>query len=157
MITTKDNLLLDEVDQNTPVIVTIRNKNFKIRAMGNAIAEKFDRYAARAYVKMDDNTSRVTVDFSSNRRLIPKCVSHMVLHGFVKVKLFHWIHWRLLNIKYNQQELGVLMNACMQRWDTGFFLKNMLCLEQNSRMITKIASQNSSTIIAGLKSDRDQT
>ena len=156
MITTKDNIILDELDQNKPVTIYIRGKRFRIRAMGNAVAKRHDRYAAKAYVgKTEDGNAKF--DFSVERNLIPKCISLMVLHGFFRVILLHWIHWRILDIKYNQQELGAMMDACMQRWDASFFLRNMLCLEQNSRMIQKIKTQSSASIVQELKLEQGQT
>lgn len=156
MITTKDNIILDELDQNKPIVIRIRNKKFKIRAMGSAIADRFDRYASAAYVEREEN-GNPRFNFSNDRSLACKCVSLMVLHGFLRVTLFHQLHWRVLYKKYNQQEIGAMMDACMQRWDASFFLKNMLCLEQNSRMITRIKTQSSASIVAELKLEQETT
>ena len=137
MASTKDNLQLQQIENNDLVISQLGNKKIKIRRLNNAVAAKFDKYTAEAEISYTENG--LLINMSNNRKLVPKCVSLLILHGWLKVHLFHWIYWRYLNIKYTQKELGEPLIGGLGLGEYNSLLKNILCLQDNSSIIQKVA------------------
>jgi hypothetical protein len=135
MATTKDNLLLQQIENNDLVITSLGSKKIKIRRLGNSIAAKFDKYTAEAEISYTENG--LLINMSNNRKLVPKCVSLLILHGWLKVHLFHWIYWRYLDIKYTQKELGEPLKGGLSMGEYNGLLTNLVCLQDNSQIIQR--------------------
>lgn len=150
MATTKDNLQIQQIESNDHIEVMLGNKKIKIKRLVNAIAEKFDRYTAEAEISYSENG--LLVNMSNNRKLVPKCVSLLVLHSWIKVKLFHWAYWRWLHLKYTQGELSPVLEAGLSLGEYNWLLKNLVCLQDNSQIIQKATKGIIRNIIQGQKS-----
>jgi len=151
MATTEINYALDELERNASKEEKIGNKIYKLKPMTNAISLRMDRYITKAQLSYTEDNRQLIVNMSKNRKLVPKCISLMLLHSFFKVVLFHWIHWRYLHFMYDQEFLGKLLQGCMSRNDIGFFLSNLAYLQANSLMIEQAAKTNTTSILQKLK------
>ena len=150
MATTKDNLQIQQIESNDHIEVMLGKKKIKIKRLVNAIAEKFDRYTAEAEISYSEKG--LIVNMSNNRKLVPKCVSLLVLHSWIKVKLFHWIYWRWLHIKYEQAELSSVLEAGLSMGEFNWLLKNLVCLQDNSQIIQKATKGIIRNMLQGQKS-----
>lgn len=152
-VTTKDNLLLRQIENNDVVETTLGDKTIHIQRLNNAIAEKFDRYTAGAEISYGEKD--LLFNMSNNRKLVPKCVSLLMLHGWLRVKLFHWWHWRMLHRKYTQKELGEVLLAGLSLGEFNGLLQNMAYLQDNSRIIQKMTKASIRNILPELKSEAE--
>lgn len=153
MATTRDNLNLQQIENNERIDVMLGKKKIKIKRLVNAIAEKFDRYTAEAEISYSEKG--LLVNMSNNRKLVPKCVSLLVLHSWVKVKLFHWIYWRWLHIRYEQAELSPILEAGLGLGEYNWLLRNMLYLQDNSQIIQKTAKGIIRNMLQGQDSEAE--
>lgn len=145
-------LKLDDLEQNTRKTVILGGKKYKIKAMCNYVAEKRDRYTAKAQLSFNEDGSKVITHMATNRKLVPKCLSLMLLGSFFKVFLFHWFYWRYLNVKYSQEEMVPILQSCEEMNNIGFFLSNLASLQASTRMIEKMTRTDSTNIIQELRS-----
>jgi len=132
---TEDNVKIQKIENNETIISNLGNNKVKIKRLNNAIAEKFDRYTAEAEISYAENG--LLINMSNNRKLVPKCVSLLILHSWIKVHLFHWAYWRLLHIKYSQKELGEPLKAGLGLGEYNGLLSNLVYLQDNSQLIQR--------------------
>jgi hypothetical protein len=86
---------LDDVLENSTDYVTIRGKKFGIKWLHRGTIRKLT-HVLHSCKAEDEVTAR--------------CASLIVLNGWWKIKLFHWIYWRMLWKKYTDDELyGILL------------------------------------------------
>ena len=152
MASTQANWLLDRLENNKGTKIQAWGKIYNIKPMCNAVAERMDRYTTKVSMGKE-----MIVTLSDSRRVVPKCLSLMLLHGWFKVTFFHQIYWRYLHRKHSQQEMTEILAKCFEVNSLAFFLTNMAYLQANSQMIEKITKVNSSTIIQELKSEEEMT
>lgn len=145
-------LKLDEVDQNARKSVTINGKTYRIKPMCNYVAEKRDRYVAKAQLSFSDDGTQLIANMAKNRKLVPKCLSLMLLGSFFKVIFLHSLYWRYLNIKYSQEEMLPILQSCDETNNIGFFLSNLTSLQVSMRMTEKMTKTDSINIVQELKS-----
>lgn len=135
MATTKDNLLLQDIEQNRKKITMLGTKEIKIRRLVNAVAKKFDRYTAEAEMSYKDG--EVLMNMTKNRDLVPKSVSLIILGTKIKVMLFHWIYWRILSNKYDTVELSRVLKDGLDMGEYNGLLVSLAYLQDNSSIIQK--------------------
>jgi hypothetical protein len=135
MATTKDKLLLQEIDRNEKISVRLGEREIKIRRLTNAVAERFDKYTAEAEMSYKDG--ELLLNMGKNRKLIPKSVSLIILGSWLKVTLFHWIYWRWLHIHYDQSELGTVLREGISMGECNALCLNLLYLQDNNRIIQR--------------------
>ena len=152
MASTQANWLLDRLENNKGTKIQALGKIYNVKPMSNSVAERMDRYTTKVSMGQE-----VTIALSDSRRVVPKCLSLMLLHSWFKVTFFHSIYWRYLHRKYSQQEMTQILPKCFEINNLAFFLTNMAYLQANSQMIEKITKVNSSTIIQELKSEEETT
>jgi len=157
MITTKDNIRADEVEQNEPTLVRLGRRMIKVRITNNTVARRFDRYTAEAEMSYNEAGTQLTLNMNNNRDLVPKCVSLIILHSWFKVTFFHWIYWRYLDRHYSQAELGEPLQAGLSLGEGRHLLKNLLFLQDNSQMIRKMTQGIIRNTIAAPKSEPETT
>lgn len=157
MPTTKDNLRLDQIESNDAVLVQFGKRSIKIRMMTNAVASRFERYISKCEIAYSEDAKTRIVNMSANRELVPKCVSLIILHDWIKVKLFHWIYWRILDGKYNQKQMGAVLNAGFGLGEYNEFVKNTLCLQDNNQMSEAMSRATIRNIIQEQNSAQGQT
>lgn len=137
MRTTKTNLRNQDLEDNAPLKVMLRNKEISVRMMNNAVARRFDVYTAKCEISYDEDKKQLFVKMNGNRDLAPKCVSLIILRSWFKVTFFHWIYWRYLDKHYSQVELSIPLKAGLSLGESNALLTNLLCLQDNSQMIQK--------------------
>jgi len=157
MTQTEVNYLLDNLDKNIGVSKKLLEKTYKLKPMGNYVAEKVDRYITESTVEQIEGKAEIKVMIANKRKVVAKCLSLMLLHGFFKVMLFHPIYWRYLHIRYSQQEMSAILPECFKVNNYGFFLTSLAYLQANSQMIQKIATENSITTLQELRSEEETT
>lgn len=135
MATTKDNLLLQDIEQNRKKVTVLGTKEIKIRRLVNAVAKKFDQYTAEAEMSYKDG--EVLMNMTKNRDLVPKSVSLIILGTKIKVMLFHWIHWRILSNKYDTVELSRVLKDGLDMGEYNGLLISLAYLQDNSQIIQK--------------------
>lgn len=146
MVTTETNLRLDDLDKDSGLEITVGRKKYRIKHLKNSVAERLDRYIAKGEVEYSDDKGVLLANMSKNRKLVPKCLSLMILGSFFKVMFFHWIYWRYLHIFKSQAEMQKVLEPAFEMNDVGFFFQNMVSLQANSRMIQKMAKTSTITI-----------
>ena len=157
MITTKDNIRLQQIEQNEADTVMLGTRQIKIRMMNNAVAERFDRYVAEAEISYSEDRKDLIVNMAKNRTLVPKCVSLIILHSWFKVTFFHWMYWRYLDRHYSQAELGEPLRAGMNMGESLKFFESLVFLQDNSQMIQRATKGIIRNTIAAPKSEPGMT
>lgn len=155
MASTKTNIELDELDRNIAPERFINGKRYRIRRISNAVAERMDRYVAKSRLSQSEEPGMLMANMAGNRELVPKCLSLMLLGGLLNIHLFHWIHWRYLHNKLSPEEMCELLNEGLQINSIGFFLTSLGYLQTQSRMIAKMTTTDSTTILQELRSEAE--
>lgn len=150
MATTKDNLLLEDIERNRKKVVMLGDKQIKIRRLVNAVAKRFDRLTAEAEISYKDG--ELILNMGRNRDLIAKSASLVMLGSWFKVTFFHWIHWRIINAKYSTQELGGVIKEGLDMGEYRDCLDALLCLQDNSSIIKRMATETIRNIMAEQRS-----
>lgn len=153
MATTKDKMLLEDIEHNRRKIVTLGSRQIKIRRLVNAVAKRFDRLTAEAEVSYKGG--ELLINMNKNRDLVAKSASLIILGSWLKVTFFYWIHWRILNAKYNTQELGGVIKEGLDMGEYRDCLSALLCLQDNSSIIKKMARGTIRSIMAEQSSDAE--
>lgn len=156
-IDTKAHIALDNIDKRVPKELVVDGKHYAISMMNNAVAERFDRYIAKAEVQYSKDQGLLFLNMSNNRKLVPKCVSLLLLHSWFKVKFFHWWHWRMLHITKTQAHLGKILEEGLSLGESNILLKNLLYLQDNCKMIRMMSETNIRSMIAEQKSEQETT
>lgn len=157
MATTKDNIRLIEIEKNEPRVIKLGGKTYKLKPMTNAVSEMADRYIASRSVELKEAESgkELIVNMSKNRTVIPKYISLLMLHSWLKVKLFHWIHWRYLHAHYPLSTMFELYKEFMNLNDVGDFFQFTASLQENNRLIKRMSETNTQIIRQEHKSDQE--
>lgn len=155
MASTQAHYALDQLEHGEAQVTKLLNKVYKLKPMVNAVARRIDKYSTGADLSYSDDASKLMVNMSTNRKLVPKCLSLMLLHGWFKVTFFHWFYWRYLDRHYSQQDMSVLLTKCFEINNIGFFLSNIGLIFVNNQMIEKIAKANILTtgVVPGLEAE----
>lgn len=92
--TTAEQKTLDDVLENSIDYITIRGKKFGIKWLHRGTIRKL---------------THVLHSCKSEDEVTAKCTSLIILNNWWKIRLFHWIYWRMLWKKYTDDELyGIL-------------------------------------------------
>lgn len=156
-MTTKDNLSLSAIEGNEPKRFTLGSRTYRVYPMTNAVAERADKYIAKRSVELTptENVGELVLNLSKNRTVIPRYVSLLMLHSWLKVTLFHWIHWRYIHRKYPLAVLSAIYGECSSLNDVGIFFQFTASLQANSRLIKRMSEANTSIIAQELKSEQE--
>ena len=70
------------------------------------------------------------INCKNEDELSARCASLVMLNGYWKIKLFHWIHWRYLWHKYSDEELFEITMLAKKKVDlqTQAYLTNTIYL-----------------------------
>lgn len=146
MATTKDNLQALDIDRNAEYEIRLGSKIKKIKAMNNAVSERCDELIARAEISYSEDKKDLVINMGKNRKLVPKCLSLMILHSWFKVTFFHCIYWRWLHAKYTMSELSEAVKECMGLSDVGPFYSVLDALQGTNRIIQRMSATNTFNI-----------
>lgn len=106
---------LNDVLENGIDTVEIRNKKFNIGWIKKGVIRKLTNT-----IMTCKNEDEVTA----------RCASLVILNSYWKIKLFHWIHWRMLWRKYADEELFEITMIAKKKVDlqTQAYLTNTIYL-----------------------------
>lgn len=157
MATTKDNLALENLENNVAYKFKLGRKTYKIRQTTAKVSALRDRLVAlrSEELKPTDNPKELLLNLSKNRSLIPKCLSLMILHSWFKVTFFHWIHWRWLYATYTMREMTAIYEQFNAIDDVNDFFRFTASLQENNRIIKRMSEVNTQTIRQELKSEAE--
>lgn len=142
MITTENNFDIFRIDKNMPTEIPLGRKMIKVRPQTNAVAERMDCYITKAELSLSEDSTQMLVNMSRNRALIPKCLSLIILHSWIKVTLFHWIYWRYLHRRYSMNDMALTLERAQLLSDAGSFFVSTASLQANCRMIQRMSEVN---------------
>ena len=135
------------------------HKSIYLYPIANGINDKMSSYYTKQMtVVPEDGTAGMIVKLKPNSKLQCKAASLAILNnpnwiiGLTKIFFFHWIHWRIVSLKYNPQELLDITTFLIEKMGLQFFFQNTrLTCQMNSlkKKITKtemMKLQNSSKV-----------
>ena len=106
---------LNDVLEDGVDVVEIRGKKFRIGWLKKGVIRKLTNEVLTC--KHEDELSA-------------RCASLVILNGYWKIKLFHWIYWRYLWRKYNDDDLFDITLIAKKKADlqTQAYLRNTIYL-----------------------------
>jgi hypothetical protein len=149
--------LLDDIDRNAPVIFRIGKKAYKMKRITNYVHGKFSRLVTKAELSYSDDKKTLLVNMEKNRKLVPKCLSLIILHHPIKVMLFYSIHWRYLNLFFTMDEMALAFNQIKDNMDVSSLFFCLSYLQANNKLQVMMAKENTSSIAAKLNSAGEPT
>lgn len=123
---------IEDIDRGTRI--TLGRKTVKVKPMSNFVAGKADRLILATEGSYDPEGKVLQLGMDGNRKLMPKYMAYVILRGWLKVKLFHWIYWRWLDRKYTAEELFRAMEEAMKLNDLAPFYHGLVSLQMSIRM-----------------------
>lgn len=153
----KTGQLLDEIERNAPIEYKIGSKTYKMKRVTNYVHGKFSRLVTKAELSYSEDKGTLLVNMENNRKLVPKCLSLIMLHGPLKVMFFHWIHWRYLYLFKTMDEMVIAFNAIKDNMDVGSLFFCLSYLQANNQMQAMMARESTLSIAAKLHSAEEPT
>ena len=152
----KDKYLeVSNLDDNVAEEIFLEGRKYKIKRITNAIAERLDKYVAKSRISQAEDPNMLIVNMSKNRKLVPKCLSLILLGSYFKVLFFHPFYWRYLHNTLSQEEMQKLLGAGLEINNVGFFLTSLGFLQSQSKMIARMTTTDSTTILQELSSEKE--
>lgn len=71
-IDTKAHIALDNIDKRVPKELVVDGKHYTISMMNNAVAERFDRYIAKAEVQYSKEQGLLIFEYVEQQKVSPK-------------------------------------------------------------------------------------
>ncbi|WAX17114.1 hypothetical protein PF672P1_00056 [Parabacteroides phage PF672P1] len=135
-----------DINENAPVEFDVMGKKYRISHLCNWVSWKMAKYIIKADLLRTEDKEQMFVSFDQNRKLVPKCISLMILKSPVKVALFHWIHWRYLHVFMSQHEYNIILEKILNNTDIRFFFRNMALLQANNDLETEMTMESTKNI-----------
>ena len=145
---------LQDIENNTPVEFLLGKNKYKISRLCNWTMTKIMRLTISLQKKHVESSEDVYDSFE-DREIVPKIVSLAILKRPWKIKLFHSLHWRMLNRKYGQADFYPIISILIGNSDMRFFSQNLVYLHLAAKMETKIAKESITSIAAEQQSDQE--
>lgn len=138
---------LQDIEKNNPVEFILGKKKYRIDRICNWTMSRIIRSIIHLQKNHIDNMDDV-YDSIQDREIVPKIVSLAILKNPWKVKLFHKIHWKMLDRKYGQADFYPIISSLIGNSDMRFFSQNLVYLHLAAKMETKIAKESITSIAA---------
>lgn len=101
---------------------------YTIYPLAHIAMSKIGKYAtAQQEIVNDEGIAGIIVRFNPNLKLQCKMVSIAILNnpnwlwGFIRIHLFHWIHWRILRYKLNSAQVADIFEFIVEKLGLLFF------------------------------------
>lgn len=106
---------LNDVLENSVDTVTLGKKEYKISWIKKGVIRKL---------------TDTILNCKKEDELSARCASLVILNGYWKIKLFHWLHWKYLWRKYSDEELFEITALAKKKVDlqTQDYLTNTIYL-----------------------------
>ncbi len=140
--TVEEQKRLDDVLENSTDYVTIRNRKFGIKWLHRGTLRKLT-HVLHSCEKEDEVTA--------------KCASLIILNGWWKIKLFHWIYWRMLWKKYTDSELIDIIAVGKKKVESQkleYLSATMFLTGMKDTMMT-MTRKEAEHILQGLRQEQD--
>lgn len=140
--TVEEQKRLDDVLENSTDYVTIRNRKFGIKWIHRGTLRKLT-HVLHSCEKEDEVTA--------------KCASLIILNGWWKIKLFHWIYWRILWKKYTDSELIDIIAVGKKKVESQkleYLSATMFLTGMKDTMMT-MTRKEAEHILQGLRQEQD--
>lgn len=140
--TVEEQKRLDDVLENSTDYVTIRNRKFGIKWIHRGTLRKLT-HVLHSCEKEDEVTA--------------KCASLIILNGWWKIKLFHWIYWRMLWKKYTDSELIDIIAVGKKKVESQkleYLSATMFLTGMKDTMMT-MTRKEAEHILQGLRQEQD--
>lgn len=154
---TKAKYLEHELMDNDKIIIHLGNNSYKVKRLTNWVSGKLSKLILKGELSLSDDKKQTLISFDNNRSLVPKCLSIAILGSWWKVLLFHWVYWRILNLKYSQSDYKDAILKVIDFSDIRFFFLNMASLQGLVEYEEKMTNQTTKSIIQNQKSDLPMT
>lgn len=140
--TVEEQKRLDDVLENSTDYVTIRNRKFGIKWLHRGTLRKLT-HVLHSCEKEDEVTA--------------KCASLIILNGWWKIKMFHWIYWRMLWKKYTDSELIDIIAVGKKKVESQkleYLSATMFLTGMKDTMMT-MTRKEAEHILQGLRQEQD--
>lgn len=130
-----------DINYNKKRPLSIGNgKDIYIYPLVSAVMDRMSSYYTRQQeVFPEDGVAGMIVKLKPNLKLQCKAASLALLNnpnwiiGWLKIHLFHWIHWRIVFWKYSQKEMLAITTFLIEKMGLRFFFQNtVLTMRMNS-------------------------
>lgn len=150
MGTKKAEKLQADLGLNNPKEFSVGGKKYKIHRLSNWVSLKMSELIieSESMHGVEGTRSEMLNAIVRNRTLAPKCISLIMLKSTIKVKLFHWIKWRMLHWFGNQEEYNGILDQILNDQDTMFFFQNIALLQSSNMMESEMTMMSTKNIIA---------
>lgn len=148
-----------DVTDNTPIEFRIGRKKYKVRRLTNYVAHKMSKLIAAGQLRVEKAENGETMQILElNRKLVPQCISLMLLSRSWKVMLFHWFLWRKLHWCYTQEDYaGLISNILDNNQESSFFFRNMASLQANNILMIQMTKASTNSILQKHVSEQSTT
>jgi hypothetical protein len=118
------------ISYNEKTVIKAGNKRVTVYPLVGAALDYMSKYYTQQKSIEDKNTAGLIVALIPNLKLQYKALSIAILNnpnwivGWLKIKLFHGIHWRILRWKYNTLEMQDITVYAIEKMGLGFFFQS---------------------------------
>lgn len=153
-------MLQGQLDDNAPFEFYVNGKKYKTRRLTNYVAEKLSKLVSKCEytaVTREDTPGETLKAIAMNRKMVPKCLSLLILAHPVKVWLFHCIYWRYLHFFGNQADYAGILENALNSEEVGFFFRNMASLQANNMLTVEMTKASTKSIAQKHASEPERT
>jgi hypothetical protein len=75
-----------------------------------------------------------------------KIAAYGLLCSWSKIKLFHWIYWRILWHRHTEKEMNQLLSAVVEKMDVGFFFLTTETTENLNSLMRKMTKTEAQSL-----------
>jgi hypothetical protein len=129
-----------EIDSDLPFKVQLGKKTYKVTYLKEWVGRRFSYEIAKKNSLLESESENYDQLKALNAvgYLPSKCLSIAILNNWIKIKLFHWIFWRYISIKYTQSEINKAINDISGALELEVFFYNIASLENLNQLRIKM-------------------
>lgn len=129
-----------EIDSDIPFKVQLGKKTYKVTYLKEWVGRRFSYEIAQknSMLKSESENYDQLKALNEVGSLPSKCLSIAILNNWIRIKLFHWIFWRYISIKYTQSEINKALNDISGALELDVFFYNIASLENLNQLRIKM-------------------
>lgn len=129
-----------EIDSDIPFNVKLGKKTYKVKHLKEWVGRRFSYEISKknSLLKSESESYDQLKALNEVGSLPSKCLSIAILNNWIKIKLFHWIFWRYISIKYTQSEINKAINDIAGALELEVFFYNIASLENLNQLRIKM-------------------
>ncbi|MEN6413730.1 MAG: hypothetical protein ABFC84_13375 [Veillonellales bacterium] len=133
-------LLLDK-----STIVPIGKYTYKIRYMRTYTNALISSLMVDVKIATSDIPRTIGL-MKEGTRLHARIAAYGLLCTWLKIKLFHWVYWRIIWIRHDEQEINQLMSAVIEKMGVGFFFLTTETTENLNSLMRKMTKTEAQSL-----------